>query len=686
MGVSHVGNVERTVAQLSTLLGEKDAGVFQISGGEPEDQSRVLRLLGKRLAKSERVPIMVSPPRKALDAAQVAMIQVAGQLRDAQCINGELEEFIAGENLGWRKQRRMVSRWLNEHAEDVVILCDEPYRWSPGDESLRHFSEKSDSIVHLLLDELQCQRVVADVNIGDGEISGQIDVDSNPNYQDWLESGQKSWGLLTGDAEALWETFECELHQLSPLKMRLLVALTHLHSVEWIKRKFELFAKGSRNQLTNELFAAVSTEKEFFKTWSKFSLVREELEAQLVDEIVDVGLDDSLRDILTACILSREGDHFVLEEALRLEPRRRSWLSSQEQRETHRFLASYYAGRMDELSDEPKVARALRCEMEGFHHGYHGGLDDVEGRFRSFFVEQLNLLGGYLSREEKRYKEATTVFERAVSRDDENDYSHHYLAYNIDIRGEQPERVEKHYRRAIELVDDHAWWWSRWICFLITRGRLREAHIQWGQALDALSLPDPNASNANYENLHKWVARLLLHSGKLNFAEEVLRGVPNAKKEVLRGFRAMENLLVRLRDAEERKTVFPASTPLDERWNGPVLHPESHGGKGLVRWLPARVSDTDELAIYLVVAEEREADQQPVFSRLTVERELFDDWAQDMSADAVKTGRFLELAVYGDPDDAPVIRVHPERPYKDRDLPPLIPEPTRYLQEDDATQ
>jgi len=88
--------------------------------------------------------------------------------------------------------------------------------------------------------------------------------------------------------------------------------------------------------------------------------------------------------------------------------------------------------------------------------------------------------------------------------------------------------VEQQFLRAIEIDPSHAWWWSRYISFLITRGRTTDATNAWGDCLDALDLPTANADPRVYENLHLWVARLLIHRGQLDFARQVIDAVQSS--------------------------------------------------------------------------------------------------------------------------------------------------------------
>lgn len=691
------GNLESTVDEIVETMrvaGDTSSAPrsAHLTGPETAGKSTTLRSIRQRLTEGDReVPVVVSPPRQSLDAGQVGLVQVAGQLEDAGLLNGGFRTFVESDQITWSDRQQRLSSWLEAHSDRVVLLCDEPYRWATGSEKARHFDDKTESFVRLLLDKTDCRRVVTSKR--GSQVDGpRFDVGEQRDYRGWLTGGDATWGVLGDTAHQLWERFDDQLHVLSPLKVRLLVALARLQSADWLEQRFEQFSDGSRKRLTNHLVDAVSRRSSgeaFLSSWERCSLVREPIDSQLVDDFTDgtVGgpaIEQPLRDILTNCILYPIGDQFVLHEILQLnsKPDETRWLSEVQKQKTHELLADYYAEQFGALTDPEEAERALRCELEGFHHAVQTERQEIERDFRLFFVEQLNLFGRRLSHDLDEYAKATSVFERAVDRDEQNDYSHHYLAYNLDIRGIDADRVERHYQRAIELDDEHPWWWSRWICFLITRGRLREARDQWDEALDALGLPTFEATpDAYYKNLHKWVARLLLEAGKLDFAQRVLQGVPRRQKEELRGFRAMEQQLERLRDAQRHQTVFPAFVSYDEQWKGPHLHPENYEGQPLQRWLPARVEGVSD-DVVLVVAEQQESDNDIAYGQMEIPVDTFDTWSEAIEASELQEGRFLELAIYGSPDSSPRIRAHHKTFYDPDDLPPLLLDPNRYLQSD----
>jgi len=214
----------------------------------------------------------------------------------------------------------------------------------------------------------------------------------------------------------------------------------------------------------------------------------------------------------------------------------------------HVRLAEYYTrvfGKLESSDD----AGSMLAEFEAFHHATSSADTTLLNRLTPFFVDQLDAYGRAVSLAGNRGL-AVQAFERAVRWDPNDDYAHHYWAYNLDYDGIKPAEVEEHYQRARDLKSSRPlWWsrwitflitvygrttavrvkrlwWSRWITFLITRGRAAEARAAWGRAVEVLKLTSVRSSSWIYQDLHKWVIRLLLHRALLDFAEDVLRNVP----------------------------------------------------------------------------------------------------------------------------------------------------------------
>lgn len=689
--MARLAHIEEGVEELTDEVLAHRGGlrhVWQLNGGATTGKSTALRRLGERLEAEDFVTVYVDPPPGSRDAVQVGVAQVVEGFARA----GEADEAVAvlerSEGLSWAAQRELVHGLIQDtqRHRDVVILCDEPGEWAVEE---GHFRRKTETFLRDLLDESNVMGVVA----GTMETSRDVRpvyLEAGGEYGEWLRD-ERQWGTIAESAEALGDLLGEELNERTALEVRLLVGVAALKGAENVAQRVQrhsLWRKRLSQWFAVALAEGPGDTAHVLQMWAVLEKVRGEIPDDLFGELRSrlVGeWSPFAEDLLSRCLTFRINGHRVLHELLRRDARdecNKHWLSSP--RQVHQILADYYATQV--ADEETPVAKRLRLELEGYHHSTLVGDPDIEERFRVYFADQLTLLGRHISKRQKDYERAAEVFERAVERDPENDYAHHYYAFNLDVEGRQPDTVEEHYRNALELEDEHAWWWSRWICFLITRGRFEEAEEAWDFAQDALGLPDPDASLAVYTNLHKWVARHALHSLEFDLAESVLRSVPPDVRRNIRGFEALDRLLKRLRDADRREVYFPAHIGPDERWDQPHLVSRRHldGGAGLETWFAGRVEAVDEEHVYLQLAERPDGEEEPAPKEMDVPVEKFDEWTLDERAGELSEGRFVEMGLY-DELQKPVVRVHPKKRWESEGLPPLWPRPDRYLRRQGLT-
>jgi tetratricopeptide (TPR) repeat protein len=309
--------------------------------------------------------------------------------------------------------------------------------------------------------------------------------------------------------------------------------------------------------------------------------------------------------------------------------------------------------------------------MEAFHHyvqaGETGFLTDGSHQVRALFTEQLDAFGRALSLARRRL-DAASVYERAVARDGGDWYAHHYLAFNLDWEGVQAERVEEHYRLALQIHGQHVWHHGRLACFYVTRGRMGRAREAWREALDVLE--DRARENERlYQELHRPFARLLLHRGELELARKVLDGVPPRMREGLAWWGALDALHASLADAERDQAVFPPHIAVEARWHGPHLLPQAQRAE-VQRWLPGRVAAVDSEAISIRVA--NGPSEFGWYDRSVVE--VAREWKG--SATAMSAGTYVEIVTWD--SGAEEILVHPPA-QPEPALPRLLPPPDRYL-------
>ena len=678
--------VERVVEELaSEVVAARPApdALWHIWGPATGGKSTALRLLKERLYECGMHPITVTPPSRTLDSGPAALVEAAVGLKRHALIDGQIDRVCSPE-VTWSEKTASLLDWMRDAQDKVVLLCDEPGTWPSAASEDRHFAARADEIAVSLLGCLQCRRVVA------GEMptgmrprkSAHLGVVSAPD--EWLIDAS-AWGVLTPAAIALQQRIGADLAGRSPLEIRLLVGIVELSSVDDVARWWA--TRPARRDIARRLVDTVERQNGDLygfikKAWRSLAVVRRSISNELLRHLVGAATDERSDALVRYCLLYPESSGHTLHWSLRLDARdQESWSGEVQVQEVHRQLARYYTQSFKErsLAGDP---RSLLDEVEAYHHATMSGDEGLVDSLRPFFAEQLDALGRTLSRDFRRYHAAAAVFERACAWEPDDDYAHHYLAFNLDVVAERPPEVEMHYREAIRLAPEHAWWHSRWITYLVTRSRMNDAHRAWNDALDALGLPDPNVEQWIYENLHLWIARLLVHRGQLDFAEDVLRGIPLEVREQHPGLGAITKRMKALVEARRSGAVFPLSIPPDCWWSGPHLcQKRRSSGVVLTRWMPARVDAVDEEEVNLHVADPpREDAPTPTFGFMVISTVDFNRWSGDQLAQDLSAGKFLELAWYGDGDNSePMIRIHRAVAWEDRDLPPLFPKPERYL-------
>ena len=658
-------------------------GLWHVHGPSSAGKSTLLRELAPRLSGRGVVPVLVTPPPGQLDTGGVALVEFGAALRRAGLIDTAFEAAITAQK-GWTEKVEHVRGWLEDAnvRERVVLLCDEPNSWpaARGDEI--PLGEHARELAGLLVDA-RCRRVVAGRLEHSRATRIRLTLRSDAG---WL-ADEDLWGVeLAPAAERARKTLGTSLEERSPLDVRLLVALAARGDVSG-------YADMWRRGLATDLWAKLGHNEMGRKTqrvWARLALLRMPFHERLLT-LAKVGELDALhRAIVERCLLFRQGEQLVMHEMLRVDARQGNALDPNAARTAHEAFAGAYTERFTDAAATTDVGASLREEMEAYHHATCAG--DV-GTRRAFFSDQLDALGRALSRKavgwprnprppQASVTPAITVFTEALRWDDDDDYAHHYLAYNRDLVAEPPQETEVHFRRAIELAPGRVWWRARFITFLITLARYGAARQEWDAARDALGLPDAGAPSL-YEDLHVWVARLLIHRGQTEFAQTVLSDVPPEVLEEHAGIRAMHARLRALVEARERGAFAPGRYLDGPDWwhKGPFLiPPRLLDGRARQAWMAGRVDEVHDKVLELRVARITRGATAPEIGALSLEFSRFDRMCLDGEAADLAAGRFVELGKYAKAGKKAelVARVHPAGAWDTRDLPPLFPDPTRY--------
>ncbi len=662
--------------ELADVIGHQDIDrTFVIRGPWGSGKTSLLHALVPRLAERGLFPVVVSPPPRDMDTGAAALLQIGEALQQHGFLDGELAK-LEDPQRRWHEKLSATLGWVEHNQQEVVLLCEEVDKWTvppTADESFSPYSNRHvQEVVDAIHGRLDCRRVFTTSfpHVGKSDWRHDLRWDTNPS---WLLQATDTWGSeLEPLAHQLHSRLGVKLAVASPLEIRLLVALAAVTDVPEVAVFYSQWP--DCHAIVRKLAASMGARREFSRLrtfWSQLALCRETMEQELLDFLGAGHLEPREQAVLYHGLLYRREYRYELNHVLRFHDSVISWLSPEQRIATHRRLADYYASKID------ANAPAYRGrQLEAFHHASQVGDPDTLNKVRPLFVDQLNKLGRTLSKEARNFAAAAEVFRLAIEWDDQNDYGHHYLAYNVDWLANDPGLAEAEYRRALEVNPEHPWWWSRWINFLITLGRAREAREQWARAVDAMHLVAGEGPETVYQSLHLSVARLLIHRAQLDFADAVLHETPVLLRRNDRRFGALENLLAALREAERARSVFPLTVPFDKWWSDkPHLYfPRK---QNIVKWFPAQVDAVSAEAIRLVMG--KRADGQRVeYAHVELPRSRFDAASLDEPSGELEPGRFLELAFYG-VEETLSIRSHPDLPWQSPDLPPIDPEPRRYL-------
>jgi tetratricopeptide (TPR) repeat protein len=506
-----VDNINHRANELADTIVHQDVErTFVIGGRWGSGKTSLLRALVPRLADRGLFPVVVSPPPRDMDTGAAALVQIGEALQQHGFLNGELA-MLEDPQRRWSEKLSATLGWVEHNKQDVVLLCEEADKWTvppTADESFSPYSNRHvQEVVDAIHVRLHCRRVLTSSSPQAAKSDRRYDLrwDTNPS---WLLEATDTWGSdLEPLAHELHSRLGANLAVATPLEIRLLVTLAAVTSVPEVAVFYSQWP--DCHTIVRKLATSMGARKEFSRLrtfWSQLALCRETMEQEMLDFLGAGRLEPQEQAVLYYGLLFRQEGRYELNHVLRFHDSVISWLSPEQRITTHRRLSEYYASKIG------SNGAAYRCrQLEAFHHASQVGEPDTLKRFRPLFVDQLNKLGRTLSKEARNFAAAAEVFRLAIQWDDHNDYAHHYLAYNVDWLANDPGLAETEYRRALEVNPEHPWWWSRWINFLITLGRAREAREEWARAVDVLRLVGGEGPETVYQSLHLSVARLLIH-------------------------------------------------------------------------------------------------------------------------------------------------------------------------------
>lgn len=153
---------------------------------------------------------------------------------------------------------------------------------------------------------------------------------------------------------------------------------------------------------------------------------------------------------------------------------------------------------------------------------------------------------------------AAAVYDQCRKRFPEDDYSHHYFAWNLDQAGDRSEAVQSAYERAVHIAPSHVWWNARLVQYLIRGRDPVAARDRWAKALENVDPDGSEVSRSPYvaENMHLWVAAEWLRGGRWQAARRTLEAIPTEMRQRLgERFATLETSIQVCRETEGRLFV-----------------------------------------------------------------------------------------------------------------------------------
>lgn len=662
------------VAEIVQSEGNRPLWLF---GERPHVQLRVLAGAADQLRDGNR-PTVLLAPKTGEDAAHVAMLETVAQLREQGC---SIPAFgkVVDRSLPWDKKLEAFSKGLQALNGGTAFLLCNPSVWRSGDDDDFYWNHKTQQLLACLF------RNVPHLVYTGNYMEGLPGASKHPFRQDFkaerfLQRCVKV-GLLSNSAASAILSRGNPGH-FGDLSVRLSVALQVVaDSPEQLVQCHPLgeLLHSFNDALNNRMWSALRD------AWYTISLVRRPFAWNALRSILP-QLRNEEEAILTECLMDRDKDGRL---ELILRPH---WeLTQRHTQRAHKQCLKLYQRRLGGANETNR----WRFGMEAQHHASSAGDWQYIKKQSPLFCDQYNLFGkraslaAQASDDEETFKLAVHFFEQTLKIDERDDYAHHYLAYNLDYAALDEKRSDKHYRRAIEIAPERPWWHSRYVAFLITVGRTRDARQAWERAQEDLLTVKSTDAKRVYEDFHRWVLRLLLHRSQLDFAADILRDIPEKYRDDIRGIRLMEGMLASMRDAADGRDVYPMDVPLAERWGAPRLLPPSDPNYHLlIRWFVGRVEYKTDRTVGLFLAESPEASDKPRYFRSELSLEQFADFSET-KVSAVSEGDYFEFYTFAAADNGKeekgVIRFarqDPRASWRD-DLPPLRPDPRRYLKRAD---
>ena len=648
--------VDRTAERLAGIIEAFAKGSSErprVVRGRPSSGREVLleRLAGaSRLAGARAVELSTPPPGQDLPAH--LLLQVA-----ALAPGSPEARTLVRPAASWSERTDAASALLERGERKVLLLRLPPARAMSTDRPDWRQLQREVSDVLLLLTTPR-ESVLPIVTAPHGwawphrsNPPEEIGLDVRTDARAFLLA--RDWGPLAPAAQHLWRTCQALADHCSPLQLRLGVALLHFQTPPGIVAA-ALLPPETLRSLERPLRGLLARRPALAAALRRVACARFPVRREVLLDLAAAGEDS---DVLERCFLYPGADN-----TLRFHDQLR-WLVAVDPNEcpqtaAHQKLRTYYESLDGTVDPQAGLERVVPW-LEKLHHA---SLSDDKGDVDAWLAlqppsrEHYWEYGWALSYVHHRFLAAARVFETVLRDiDPEDNYSRHYVAFNLDRAGQRPLEVEEQYRRAVLGDPSNPWWNSRYITFLTERGKFDAALHAWQEAIEAVD-PDGERSGEEWlpQHLHQHVVRAALDSGNLALAEAALEAVrsPVCQTET---FLALEERLHAVREVRRlREALFPAELLVSDWWKPRLLRGRAATLSG---WRPGRVIAVEPGSVSLALGTQA-PDGQTSVSYHEMAREVWDGLCRQAPVE----GAFVEVA---ETDGVPVLEV---------ELPPVSPD------------
>ena len=585
-------------AKRDQVLDKLKHGPVWIFGPSGSGRSELSRALAEALDA-----VLVEPPGlEEVDAALHALVQCA--------LDEDSTRLAFDERLTLLDRARRLAQRLAAKHKTLIVRLPNSWSFESAGESANDQRRKNDII-----------QVVRGWGQGNNDLvllTSTLEEESALTQlmpSSWVKLQRASIRREALEDGGLWGTYRTAAKQLhialvrqgidiTPLQARLAVALVaHGVSVSWVlgvaRQRSTPFPLAER--LRDTLMSKAP------KLWTGLQAVASARFPLATSAAVRLaGLNEDDQPLLTQCVGYGDGQ-------LRIPEPVRDVLRAEHEK-PHVELAWHYQQVDGALSPMTLVREKAVAWLEKAHHLAH--VSDVavpagRQRWSDLDCPARHLLwdrARFLSKTLRQYGDAAELYRKCISSFGDDDYSWHYLGFNLDRINANAQEVEEALRQAVQPTwpngaensgERNPWWSSRLVTHLIKHGRFTAAQSAWGQAIDAID-PDRKRVAENpwlARHLHKWIVREWLNAGEVAQARAVFDEIPRA---VIESEEVLRQLRWRLEDAEEAvqltESVYPASTQISSRWVKPQVDVP------VQTWSPGRVVSASDESVVLVMA------------------------------------------------------------------------------------